>query len=278
MPRPKLQRMPIRGMAAHPLVLAVMENTRAYHNYVSTGLKERPAEPRSGLREQVAQLLDELRQSDARRYACFWYHDGTFRYTANIINAIERMDLTPIFLKRFPRSETYDRHGLTLHRWVQYHYCNYLVAVTGVYDTALLLVNAVFALGLEPRDCRDRTVTFSERVKNTLVEQALVDLDGVISPYRDPRNHFAHRNRLPDLGLLDDLERSMFIESLGGSPGSEADPLGHPVVVQMLYQSERRNLARTVADETDRVASGVSRLFTALEPFYAVFAERLGGI
>src|SRR4051812_36799076 len=62
------------------------------------------------------------------------YHDEVFEYTRSLTHTVERLDEISVYLKRFPNSPTFKKQGITLHRWVQYHYSTYLTSAVTVYD------------------------------------------------------------------------------------------------------------------------------------------------
>jgi hypothetical protein len=102
---------------SHPLVIEVMQNASPLHSMISAKIND-SGKSREGIQEQAHQVLIE-----------FAYHHEVFHYTSNLIHAIERLEMTPIFLKRFPRTATFDTNNITIHRWIQYHYSNYLERV-----------------------------------------------------------------------------------------------------------------------------------------------------
>jgi hypothetical protein len=259
---------------SHPLVIEVMQNASPLHSMISAKIND-SGKSREGIQKQAHQALSEMRSSDHSLYIEFAYHDGVFHYTSNLIHAIERLEMTPIFLKRFPRTATFDKNNITIHRWIQYHYSNYLVTMISIYDTALLMVNAIFGLGIDPRKCNDRTVAHHERVKKSRVKNALDGLGIIMQPYRDPRNFFVHRNIIPGLAILDDLERMRSIEEAGKELNLEAEPVMHPRVVKLLYNSQRQLLIQEVVQEGTKVADSVYGLFDELQPVYAALSAKI---
>ena len=137
------------------------------------------------------------------------------------------------------------------------------------------MVNALFGLGIEPRKCNDRTVAQHERVKKSRVKKALDGLDIIMQPYRDPRNFFVHRNIIPGLAILDDLERMRFLEETGKELNLEAELVMHPRVVKLLYNSQRRLLIQEVVKEGTRVTDSVYVLFDELQPVYSALSAKI---
>ncbi len=111
----------------------------------------------------------------------------------NLTSTIERLEEIPFYLVRFPNSPTFKKQGITLHKWVHYHYSNYLINAVTIYDTALLLTNVVFMLGLSPKSCSEETVARNRKVQGTKVKPAIDKLKEITKNYREPRNLYVHR-------------------------------------------------------------------------------------
>ena len=206
------------------------------------------------------------------------YHNEVFEYASNLIQAIERLKEMPYYLARFPNTKTFQNQGITLHTWIHYHYSNFLITGVSIYDTTLLLVNAVFRLGLHPRDCNNRTVTRNRNVHKTSVWTALKSLDEVTKKYRESRNLYVHRSRNPGLEFLDRLESFRFIQESSESLNIEAgDPIIHPVIRKELYKLERRKLIEIVRNETTAISDSVKEVFDALWPIYQAYTSSFGG-
>jgi hypothetical protein len=255
-------------LLSHPFVISVLQNNHVLHSLISSAIKNQRIKSGADIKERTQQVLKQMRSSDIKQYLKFHYNNSIFNYVSNLIHALERMEAAPVFLKRFTRSKTYDQSGITIHRWIQYHYSNYIITMTSIYDTSLLLTNSVFALGLEPKKCNDKTVTKSAQVKQTPVSSALNQLGEITKNYKEPRDLFAHRNTIPDLDMLDELESLRFIERVSDQLPHKQEPIIHPRLVDVLYQSERRKLIQAVKGENERVADTLYTLFTELQIVY----------
>jgi hypothetical protein len=203
------------------------------------------------------------------------YHSDVFQHLTNLIHAVERIDEIAVYLGQFPNSETFSKHGITQDKWIHYHYANYTITVIGIYDTVLLLVNAVFLLGLSPESCKDSTVTENLRVQITPVSAAIKRLNEVVKKYRQKRNLYAHRSQLPNLGFIESLESYRFIQESEKELGIETEPIMHPIIVKDLYRLERRNLVKSVNVEMNQVLEILENIFDTLQPIHSHTAEQL---
>jgi len=271
---------PYYRLIAHPFVISVMRNTdsalkplqKEFVKSLQEETKAKTPTKRSKKGESPSNNLTLTREQA--------YHNQVFEYTGNLTHAVERLEEIPFFLARFPNTKTFQKQGITLHKWIQYHYSNFLIAGVSVYDTTLLLTNSVFMLGLRPQACSDRTVTDNQNVRLTPVRDTIKKLDRVTKSYREPRNLYVHRNRLPTLDFLDRLESYRFIEEgfedlgLAESPD---DQIIHPVIRDELYKLERRKLIKTVRSETDIIADSIKEVFGELNPIYSAYSTSFRG-
>jgi hypothetical protein len=264
-------------LLSHEFVILVLQQQSLIQNEFSSKFMDKDKNGKTGIdiKAQVKIILSEIHDTDIYLSAKIHYHNEVFQYANSLTHAVERLEMSPIYISRFTRSKTYDHSGINLHRWMQYHYSNYLITVVSIYDTALLLTNAVFALGIKPRDCSNKTIVKNSRVSQTSVKNALNNLDNITKEFRQPRNLFVHRSIIPDLDSLDHLESIRFIDEASESFDTEQNPIMHPKIVEMLYKSERRKLVRGLQQQTKGITAEVHNLYTQLLPAYLKYSALL---
>jgi hypothetical protein len=266
-------------LLSHEFVILLLHQLSPLHNIVSSKLKNKSENDKIeiDIKAQTKMILGAMYTTNTRLSAEILYHNEVFQYVSSLTHAVERLEMSPIYISRFTRSKLYDDSGITLHRWIQYHYSNYLVTAVSIYDTALLLTNAVFALGIKPRDCSNKTITKNSRVSQTSVKNALNNLDNITKDFRQPRNLFVHRNIIPDLDFLDHLEGIKFVDEVSEPFDIEQNPLMHPKIAEMLYKSERRKLVKVLQQQTQGIAEEAHDLYTQLLPVYSKCSALLKG-
>jgi hypothetical protein len=250
-------------LSAHALAVSVLEN-------VST-LLEPMLEEELGKdtyrKRQSKPNLDEPPKQEPIKKPEFTgeqeYHWEVFQCVSNITHAMQRLDEIPIYLGRFPNSATFKKREITLYTWTHYHYTNYLVTIVGLYDNILLLTNAIFTLGLDPKNCNDGTVTRNRKVQRTEAKSAIDGLNGIIKIYREPRNLFVHRGQHPTLEWFDMFEHARQMQSYG----LERKRI-RSQDFEWLYKRARHNIAKDLRSETVKVADAIVKVFDALYPIY----------
>lgn len=261
-------------VTSHPFMLEVIQNYSPVQHVVVDAFKSEMNDLET-FDVTKQRVLEEISSTNQNLFNIFQYHSEVFLYSTNLAKGIERLEMAPIFIRRFSRTKTYDKYGITRHKWIKYHYSNYLITVTSVCDTALLLTNAVFLLNIKPQKLSIRKVANHDSVKETPVKAALEQLDNLIHEYRYPRNLFAHRNITPDLPMLDEWERHRFIHEAQQDLNIVSEPIYPPQIVKRLSQRERRELIHKLQEKNFRVADVIVNFLTMLKPFYSIYNELL---
>ncbi len=248
-------------LIGHTFFVKILENQRLLHNPLS---------------EQAIQAYKSGQTPEPQISQELAYHSAVFHYSSNLVHSLERLEEVPIFLRRFPSSKYFSENGVTLHKWVSYHYSNYVVVYVSLYDIALLLTNSVFMLGINPRYCNEKEVAKHKLVRNTSVKTTLDGLNDTIQKYRDTRHSFVHRGRLPNLDMLDELEDRRFLHESMNEFGIEdqesVNPLMHPRVIKDLYKSEKRKMIKQIEEEVGKLTAILEEFFDSLQPCYEKFS------
>ena len=246
-------------LLGHPFVFSVLEKDKMV------------SEPLTKQAIQAYQLGQEPRYSFAPGTT---YHLNVSHYLRTLIGTVERIEQVPTFLKRFPNSKFFTENNITLHKWVNYHYTNFLIMSVSLYDISLLLTNEVFILGIEPRKCNEKSVAKHELVKETSVKVSLDNLAQAIDEYRTPRHHFVHRGYAPSMGFMDKLDDYDFMQKtekeLGIEPPSN-DSIGllsNPIILRDLYKTERRKLITEIEQKTKTLVDLLFELFSSQKQIY----------
>lgn len=194
------------------------------------------------------------------------YHWDIFRYLTNLTGAVDRLKEIQVYLSRFPNPRIYDRKGITQDKWIKYHYGNFIVTMVTIHDAALILVNAVYMLGLNPKDCNENTVSKNTRIRNTSVGEALAELDEATKEYRYPRNLQLHRGEPPEISVIQ-MQEALSILQRVGSPLLEANEL------DKLYRAPSSEIVTDLDSRTKMVINQLSHLFDALLAQYELQSE-----
>jgi len=75
------------------------------------------------------------------------------RYHTNLIYTIEQIDYIRVFLKRFPAKKFYQNNNINQLSYIQYHIEVLIHKIHTISEIMRLLVNEVYMLKIDPRDC-----------------------------------------------------------------------------------------------------------------------------
>lgn len=263
-------------LLAHPFTLSVLKNQGMilpHLNDYAARVSQSGQEPRLSLPPEMA------------------YHYNVGHYYTSILGTVERIEQVPIFLRRFPNSRFFVQNKITLYRWINYHYTNYLIMSVSLYDIALLLTNETFMLGNAPRHCNESNVAKHKLVRETNVRIALDNLRKAVDDYREPRHLFVHRGHTPPMGFLDMIEMHEFLqeieedeflreteeESVDAKPEitNLYDLLSSSTIRQDLYRHERRRLVAQMSEKSNELVNILLDLFSSLLPIYESTSKQL---
>jgi hypothetical protein len=264
-------------LLAHPFTISVLRNYHAALEPLSKEFSESTKKSKTSETNAQPRKKGQRAETVARPVLTTEqeYHLEVLEYVSNLARAVERLEEIPLYLGRFPNSPTFKKRGITQHKWIQYHHSNYLVIAVGTYDTALLLTNAVFMLGLDPERCKSETVKENRWVQRTNVAAALEKLRKVTDKHRRPRHLYVHRSKVPSLGFLDTLENERFIQETSTQLDIADEPLIDPVILPDFYRLARRELVKTARMDTTEILGAIKQFFDALQPVYSSYAENL---
>lgn len=261
----KKQSFPYEKLASHPLSELLMENLQTVFPTIDRlamqaaqdrTMREGPLRPESPLTISRRGTLESLFTDEQN------YHLEVFAHVGNVLTAVERLCDIQTYISRFPQPRAYGKQGITEDKWIHFHYSNYLTTVVSIYDTALLLVNAVFRLGLEPKVCSNETVIENRWVRRTSVKSAIRKLDDITKSYRRPRNLYVHRGQTPKLAILELLETFSFLRRVG-KPTTDIE------LLNSAYGMARTKLAAALEKETGNLSMALMTVFDSLQPIYS---------
>jgi hypothetical protein len=99
------------------------------------------------------------------------------------------------FAGNFRSNEHLKSEGIKRFDYVLYHLENHLIRAVATFDRTLILVNEVFMLGNEPKNCKPHVILSNRHVVSSGVYNYLKELDKHLRPYREPRNTVIHKQR-----------------------------------------------------------------------------------
>jgi Cthe_2314-like HEPN len=92
---------------------------------------------------------------------------------AEVLNCWHQLDQIPILLANHCQTATMDKAGINRHSQIVYHVENYLIRTQSLLDRILKLIDAVFHLLNDPRNCRYEVVIKNVKVQVSEIPESI---------------------------------------------------------------------------------------------------------
>lgn len=116
-------------------------------------------------------------------------------YVGQLLNQVERIDQAGILMNSYPRMRAWSKRYGRL-EYFQYHMEQYVIAVAGMVDRLLLLVNHVYELGYDDECVRLKNVLKDLKKKDeTDIIEMLNDLRMSTHSIKKSKNNYTHHVR-----------------------------------------------------------------------------------
>ena len=195
------------------------------------------------------------------------YNIEVFFRSATLFEAVKRLDDIPYFLMNNPQFANMAKHGVTPEDWFVYHYANYRVIATGIYDTALIAVNFLLRIDLPAKKCNNETIRKNPNVCEKKIDILLRELERALECYREERNLYVHRSERPEIKFVDQLKGYRFLKE-AKDKGVYKGQLPDQTVVNALFLEQRNIKQRELKAETNIICSAILSLLDIWLPVY----------
>jgi hypothetical protein len=192
---------------------------------------------------------------------------GVAHHLAEVLNCCQQLAHIPIFLTNYAETRKMVRAGITRHSAIVYHIENYIIRTQSLLDRILKLVDAVFHLTNDPRNCRFDVIIHNVKVQVSDLPDSIKAFRKLLGRYSHIRNEVTHEHSLKDdelrgLDLLYLVERWERI-----SPKKSASNVRDEInerILEILLKKKKEFLAFN-----KEIASSVTEIFDKLTPYYA---------
>ena len=158
---------------------------------------------------------------------------------AHLLSLCEQLIHSGLFLTSFTPTNRMKEAGITRASHLQFNVENYIIRTQSFLDRVLKVVNAVFHLGLHPRNCRYSTITKNANVKITEIPPNLKKIRKIVDKYKQERNIVIHHESYQEDDLRK-LEMFYLAQKTVNGP-KHIDPDIFPYAI--------RNLSRKIVDQ-----------------------------
>lgn len=240
---------------SHDLIIEVLKNLQPV-------LEGSTKKLRKAISENKVRVKDE-----SELWEHEWYSYEVFKCLSSLLNAVDRLRQSKIFIRKFPRPRSYEKEGISQDIWIEYHYSYYVITLVSSFDIALILTNSVFRLGNQERDCKPNLILKNYWVRETPVKKSLIELNELIKPHRQDRNLHVHRGEMPNIALvmnsekLDRLKLISLVQQL-------SEPRIDKNILDLAYNNQVKEISKRLNSETYKISTVLDKLFNGLMPVY----------
>lgn len=229
------------------------------------------------LSERSLQTLRELQLEPL-----YGYVQQVFLHLSGLLSAIDRLDHAALFITSFSPSKRMQEAGITRRSQLQHAIEDYIVRTASVYDRALVVVNTVCALGINPRSIDDRSVRKRSAQVGPAIIASLDGLKATLTPYRQDRHAIIHRESYSDkeLQMLDHIELWVNLRKRGFDFELDEHTEFGVVFLPALTRDYARRKYREFVATNFEICGKLEALLDALRPSYRAHVSLLqeGGL
>ncbi len=199
------------------------------------------------------------------------YNLDVFGVTGALIQSFDLLERSRNFARFIPAANYLKVLGINRHDWLEYHISTFLITLVTIGDEAVLLVNEVVSLGIDPKHCRAVAVKSNKWVKDTPIPTRLDAIEKLIGPHKKTRNRLVHGGKVPS---LNGLVRSSNLDQLKGfSLALQYRPESFPETMhaklENAYVKALSQIDTALDKEVCELRTAVWRLLTELHKFYS---------
>ena len=138
------------------------------------------------------------------------YCADVFMCTAEILDVVESLSHTLIYIRRYPYAKSSKGLGITRDKYLKYFLENYYLRVVSLLDRLCFLIDIVYEIGLPQRSIAFPLIREITYLKNTELINLLDVFEKWLLPFKKNRNIFIHRKglkceKLNEIGLYEFL-------------------------------------------------------------------------
>lgn len=134
------------------------------------------------------------------------YVKSVFDNYQRISESSDRLQLSLNFLQEDKHQLLSIQHGVAREKFYEYHLAVFYTVLTSFSDQIILLVNAVYNLGLDERNATKDTVIFNRHVADS-ISTVFKKMDQLLNDgWRRNRNYFVHRGIVESADFIDIAE------------------------------------------------------------------------
>jgi hypothetical protein len=233
------------------------------HSFAQNVLERASAiEKLLGNRARANVVPEYTREPDEHEYFLL----GVATAMAELLNCCQQLSQIPVFLASHRQTAAMDKAGINRHSMIVYHIENYLIRTQSVLDRTLKLVDAVFHLTNDPRNCRFDVVMRNVKVQISDIHEPLKKLRKLLERYTGVRNEIIHHHSIKD-DALRRLEMYFLLERWEKiSPSDKPSDIKEQIkdnIFEILWFKKKE-----LVEFNNEIEASLKLIFDRLAPYY----------
>lgn len=186
---------------------------------------------------------------------------------AEVLSLCEQLNQIPTLIGNHRQTSAMDKASINRHSLIVYHLENYIVRTQGLMDRVLKLVDSVFHLTNDPKNCRYDVVVQNVKVKVSDVSEPLKRLKKLLARYSGVRNEIVHHHSIKE-DALRRLDMYFLLERWEEISPREKRAEFKDLIKETIFEILGFKKRELIAFD-DEIAAALSLIFDGLAPYYA---------
>lgn len=151
---------------------------------------------------------------------------------------------------------------------LSYNYENYLIRIVSLNDRLLQMINAIFDLGIDDKDVKDRLIFNNSKVKKTGIQLKYKVFNKIISEFVADRNKIIHRHSLvtDEISRIEKLYHPVLTKSyLVGKTDDE---------IQNFKYIRKTQLTKFIKETKQNFKSKNAEIYSSLIPIFDLLLSK----
>jgi hypothetical protein len=205
---------------------------------------------------------DYKREPDEHEF----FHLGTGTCLVEVLSCCHQLNQISMYLGNHRQTPAMEKAGINRHSLIVYHVENYVIRTQSLLDRVLKLVDAVFHLTNDPRNCRYDVVIKNVKLQVSDVPESVKSLRTLLSRYSAVRSEVVHYHSIKE----DDLRRLdlFFLAERWERLSPERNLTNVGGLVKEATQEVLRGKKKEFVEFNREIASAIAHIFDKLSPYY----------
>lgn len=196
-----------------------------------------------------------------------FYLLGVGKALVEVLTCCEHLQNIPAMLTSYRETASTKRVGINRQRHIVYHVESYIIRVQGLFDRVLKLLDSVFHLLNDPRNCRSHVVLKNAKVKHHQEVLASVKrLEKLLGKYAAKRNEVIHEASFQEDQLR--MLEMYYIADAASRQDSSFPKRDYAEMIRELSTEIVSEKKHEFMEFNVQLAASVQELFAVLYPCY----------